>query len=61
MLVAEVDGFAFPADATAFENDRRRDLALTSTGLRVVRITWQQLVNESEIVLVRLAQALVRR
>jgi very-short-patch-repair endonuclease len=61
MLVAEVDGFAFHADATAFENDRRRDLALTSTGLRVVRITWQQLVNESEIVLVRLAQALVRR
>lgn len=60
-LVAEVDGFAFHADAAAFENDRRRDLALTSTGLRVVRITWQQLMNEPEAVLVRLAQALVRR
>ena len=60
-LVVEVDGYAFHADAVAFEKDRQRDLALTSIGLRVVRITWKQLVQEPEAVLVRLAQSLVHR
>ena len=58
-LVVEVDGYAFHADAIAFENDRQRDFALTSTGLRVVRVTWKQLVREPEAVLVRLAQSLM--
>lgn len=58
-LVAEVDGYAFHADAVAFENDRRRDLVLVSQGMRVVRVTWRQLTREPETVLVRLAQALV--
>ena len=40
---------------------RQRDLALTSTGLRVVRVTWKQLVKEPEVVLARLAQSLVLR
>jgi very-short-patch-repair endonuclease len=57
-LVAEVDGFAFHSAADAFENDRSRDLALASAGLRVVRITWKNLVAEPEVVLARLAQAL---
>jgi very-short-patch-repair endonuclease len=57
-LVAEVDGFAFHADAHAFENDRGRDLVLASVGLRVVRITWKALVKEPEVVLARLAAAL---
>lgn len=60
-LVVEVDGYAYHADATAFEKDRRRDFALTSTGLRVVRVTWKQLVQEPEVILVRLAQSLVQR
>lgn len=57
-LVAEIDGFAFHAEAEAFENDRRRDLVLTAHGMRVVRITWQQLTGEMEAVLARVAQAL---
>ena len=60
-LVVEVDGYAFHADVTAFEKDRQRDFALTSTGLRVVRVTWKQLVQEPEVVLARLAQSLVQR
>jgi very-short-patch-repair endonuclease len=60
-LVVEVDGYAFHADAIAFEKDRQRDFALTSTGLRVVRVTWKQLVHEPEVILARLAQSLVQR
>lgn len=58
-LVVEVDGFAFHSDGAAFERDRQRDFALTSKGLRVVRVTWKQLVREPEVVLVRLAQSLI--
>ena len=60
-LVVEMDGYAYHADAISFEKDRQRDLALTSTGLRVVGVTWKQLVQEPEAVLVRLAQSLVQR
>ena len=60
-LVVEVDGYAFHGDAIAFEKDRRRDLVLTSSGLRVVRVTWKQLIHEPEALLVRLAQSLVQR
>lgn len=59
-LVAEVDGLAFHSSPASFEADRRRDGRLVAAGLRVVRVTWRQLVNEPEAVLVRLAQALTR-
>ncbi|HEX6939899.1 MAG TPA: DUF559 domain-containing protein [Longimicrobiales bacterium] len=57
-LVVEVDGFAFHASPHAFERDRRRDAALTAAGMRVMRVTWRQIVEEPEAVLVRIAQAL---
>ena len=60
-LVVEVDGFAYHADTTAFEKDRERDFALTSKGLRIVRVTWKQLALQPEVVLARLAQSLVQR
>jgi very-short-patch-repair endonuclease len=59
-LVVEVDGFAFHASAAAFERDRRRDAALTAAGFRVFRVTWRQLAQEPELVLVVVAQALIR-
>jgi very-short-patch-repair endonuclease len=59
-LVVEVDGFAFHGSQQMFERDRRRDAALTARGLRVMRVTWRQIVNEPEAVLVRLSQALAR-
>jgi very-short-patch-repair endonuclease len=59
-LAVEVDGFAFHRSARSFERDRRRDAALTAHGVRVMRVTWRQIVSEPEATLVRLAQALAR-
>jgi very-short-patch-repair endonuclease/predicted transcriptional regulator of viral defense system len=42
-LVVEVDGFAHHSSARAFQRDRARDAALIAAGLRVMRVTWQQL------------------
>ncbi len=57
-LVVETDGYEFHSSRRAFEGDRRRDALLAADGLRVVRITWQQLRDEPEAVLARLARAL---
>jgi very-short-patch-repair endonuclease len=57
-LVVEIDGYEYHSSRRAFEGDRRRDAVLAAAGLRVVRITWRQLVNEPEALLVRLVQAL---
>jgi very-short-patch-repair endonuclease len=54
------DGFAFHSSADRFESDRRRDAVLAATGLRVIRVTWPQMLSEPEAMLVRLGQALVR-
>jgi very-short-patch-repair endonuclease len=43
-----------------FESDRRRDATLLAAGLRVMRVTWQQIVNDPEIMMVCVAQALAR-
>jgi very-short-patch-repair endonuclease len=57
-LVAEVDGFAFHGSRERFEEDRRRDADLVAAGYSVQRITWRQLVHESEAVVARFAAAL---
>jgi very-short-patch-repair endonuclease len=59
-LVVEVDGFAWHGSQQAFENDRRRDAILVAAGLRVIRVTWHQIVHESEATAVRIALALSR-
>ena len=58
-LIAEIDGFAFHSTRVVFEKDRHRDGVLTAAGYRVLRITWRQLTEESETLLVQLAQALI--
>jgi very-short-patch-repair endonuclease len=40
--------------------DRRRDAKLAAAGYRGVRFTWQDVTQQREATLVRLAQALVR-
>lgn len=60
-LVVEVDGRAFHSSDRRFESDRSRDATLIAAGLRVMRVTWRQIVNEPEALLVRLAQALTRQ
>ena len=57
-LVVEVDGFAYHSSRSSFEGDRRRDGELAARGHRVIRLTWRQIVRESEATLARLAQAL---
>jgi hypothetical protein len=45
-LIVEVDGFAYHGTRQAFERDRRKDMALTAAGYRVIRITWRRLRDE---------------
>jgi len=47
-LVVEVDGFAFHSSRRDFKRDRRRDSSLSMRGLRVIRLTWGQIVEEPE-------------
>lgn len=60
-LVVEVDGYAFHSSPGQFERDRRRDAELSAAGLLVLRVTWQQIANEPEAMLVNLGQALARQ
>jgi very-short-patch-repair endonuclease len=57
-FVVEVDGYAFHSSPEKFETDRRRDSDLAAAGVHVMRVTWRQLANEPEALLVKLAQAL---
>jgi very-short-patch-repair endonuclease/predicted transcriptional regulator of viral defense system len=57
-LVVEVDGYAYHSSARAFEQDRKRDATLLGLGYRVLRVTWRQLRDEPDAVLVRLIQLL---
>jgi len=54
-LAVEVDGFAFHGTRAAFERDRVRDADLQALGLRVIRVTWRQIVEEPEATVARLA------
>ena len=56
----EVDGFAFHRTRRAFERDRRRDADLIARGIRVLRLSWRQLVHEPEATIARLAATLAR-
>ena len=60
-LVVEVDGRAFHRSRRSFERDRRRDAELIGIGVRVVRVTWRQLVDAPEALLVRLGAVLADR
>jgi very-short-patch-repair endonuclease len=57
-VVVEVDGYQFHCGRTAFERDRRKGLALAAAGLRVIRISWRQLVDEPLLIVAQLARAL---
>jgi very-short-patch-repair endonuclease len=57
-LIVEMDGHAFHSTPERFESDRLRDGVLAAAGLRVMRVTWRQLTQEPEAILVRLGAAL---
>jgi very-short-patch-repair endonuclease len=57
-LVVEVDGFAYHGSRRSFEGDRARDADLSRSGLRVVRVTWRQLVREPLLLAARMGALL---
>ena len=59
-FIVEMDGFAYHASHRKFESDRRRDAVLAAAGMRVIRVTWQQLVKQPEALIATLALALAR-
>lgn len=44
-LVIEIDGFAYHSDPEQFEQDRRRDAALSALGYRVLRFSYHQVMS----------------
>jgi very-short-patch-repair endonuclease len=59
-LVVEFDGWDPHGGRRAFDYDRRRDNWMTTRGWRVLRVTWTQLTEEPELVLVWIATELAR-
>jgi len=57
-LVVEVDGFQFHSTRAAFERDRQRDAELQGAGLRVLRVTWRQVVDAPYAAVTNLVRAL---
>lgn len=45
-LIVEIDGWRYHRTRKRFEDDRRKDAALTAAGYRVVRITYRRLRDE---------------
>ena len=60
-LIVEFDSWQFHSHRRAFENDRRKGVALADAGYLVLRFTWRQLVEEPLAVIAAIARALARR
>jgi very-short-patch-repair endonuclease len=56
-VAVELDGRAAHERTEAFEEDRRRDAALTAIGLRPVRFTWKRVTGEGREVTAELSAA----
>ncbi|MCW2810802.1 MAG: hypothetical protein JWP61_1260 [Friedmanniella sp.] len=57
-VALEIDGRRHHSDPAAFERDRRRQNLLVLAGWRVLRFTWAMLVDEPEVVVATVRQAL---
>jgi very-short-patch-repair endonuclease len=60
-LVVEIDGYGFHSGPRAFYNDHEKDLALADARLDVRRFTRDHVVEQSAVVLARVAGELARR
>jgi hypothetical protein len=60
-LVVEADGFAFHADRRRYRDDRRRSNALVLAGWRLLRFSWEDVVQQPEQVVAVVREALVQR
>lgn len=57
-VVVETDGEQTHGTPVAFQRDRRRDQVLVAAGYRVARATWDQMRDELDAVVMRIARAL---
>ena len=57
-LVVEADGFAFHADRASYRDDRRRSNALLLAGWRVLRFSWEDVVDRPDEVVAAVRAAL---
>jgi very-short-patch-repair endonuclease len=57
-LVVEVDGYRYHRGRSAFERDHGRDLRLRDRGYSVIRLTQRQLLEEPELVVRILREAI---
>lgn len=60
-LIVELDGYAWHRSRRSRDNDRRRDGDFVASGIRVLRLTWQQVVEEPKKTLVTVTRALAAR
>ena len=60
-IAVEFDSWLHHSGRQAFEGDRRRDAEMTAAGWTVIRVTWSELTEHPERVLVWIATALARR
>jgi very-short-patch-repair endonuclease len=59
-VIVELDSWRFHQHRSAFERDRRKDMALRDAGYTVIRITGRQLKEEPLLVIAHIARALDR-
>lgn len=60
-VAVELDGYAYHGQRPSFRSDRRRDADLLATaGIRVLRFTWEDIVDDWDDTLVALTLALFR-
>ncbi|HLI60582.1 MAG TPA: type IV toxin-antitoxin system AbiEi family antitoxin domain-containing protein [Solirubrobacteraceae bacterium] len=59
-VIVEYDSWAFHSGPAAFHNDRARHNELTALGYQVIHVTWRDLSEHPERVLVWIAAALAR-
>jgi hypothetical protein len=59
-VVVETDGEDTHGTPVAFQRDRRRDQILVADGYRVARATWDQMHDELEAVVQRIARTLLQ-
>jgi very-short-patch-repair endonuclease len=60
-VVVETDGWRTHSRRHAFESDRARDAQLAAAGWIVLRFTWRQVIHETLLATVRIAQVMAIR
>lgn len=60
-VIVETDGWRYHRHRRRFESDRARDAQLHAAGWIVLRFTWRQVIEETLLVTVRIAQVLALR